>query len=162
MTARVSLSGSGSTCSESRLSGIPEVVFISVFDGTGASAAEDVGDVPAVSLSGETTKYGSAHAADKRKAVMTLLQDEEWGKWSNREIARHCAVSHRMVNDLRSSLEQCSSEPPPPRTYTTKHGTTATMNTSNIGKRAGSFADARGTGNSNPGLSPVTGELLGG
>lgn len=80
--------------------------------------------------------------ADKRKAVMTLLEDEEWSQWSNREIAKKCAVSHRMVNDARSSLEQCSSDnEAPPRTYITKHGTTATMDTSKIGRR--SNADAR-------------------
>jgi len=67
--------------------------------------------------------------ADKRKAVMTLLEDEEWGKWTDREIARHCAVDHTTVGRLRASLVENTSEPPPPRTYTTKHGTTATMNT---------------------------------
>ncbi len=72
---------------------------------------------------------------DKRKAVMTLLQDAEWGQWSNSEIGKQCAVSHTFVNRLRGSLETDSSEPAPPRTYTTKHGTTATMNTSNIGKQ---------------------------
>ena len=30
---------------------------------------------------------------DKRRAVMTLLADEEWGKWSDNEIARRCEVS---------------------------------------------------------------------
>ncbi len=39
--------------------------------------------------------------ADKRRAVMTLLKDEEWGGWSDREIARRCRVSHPFVMKLR-------------------------------------------------------------
>jgi len=67
--------------------------------------------------------------ADKRRAVMKLLNDDEWSQWSDREIARRCAVSHMTVNRLREemSLSQSYSEPVEPRTYTTKHGTTATM-----------------------------------
>lgn len=67
--------------------------------------------------------------ADKRRAVLRLLQDDEWQKWSDREIARRCKVHHQMVGNLRSSLDESSSE----RTYTTRHGTVATMNTANIG-----------------------------
>lgn len=70
---------------------------------------------------------------DKRRAVMTLLNDAEWVKWSDREIARRCAVHHDMVGKLRPSLAETASEDNS-RTYTTKHGTTATMNTTNIGK----------------------------
>ena len=69
---------------------------------------------------------------DKRRAVETLLRDEEWGAWSNSEIARRCGVHHSTVADLRPSLSVSASEP---RTYTTKHGTIATMNTAAIGKR---------------------------
>jgi hypothetical protein len=68
---------------------------------------------------------------DKRRAVVTLLNDEEWSGWSNREIARKCGVSDPFVMQIRSSLLTVSSEP---RTFTTKHGTVATMNTANIGK----------------------------
>ena len=64
--------------------------------------------------------------ADKRKAVETLLKDREWAKWSNYEISRRCAVSADFVGRVRSSLSSNDSEP---RTYKTKHGTTATMNT---------------------------------
>lgn len=84
-------------------------------------------------------------AADKRRAVLRLLADSEWGKWSDREIARRCAVGHSMVSELRSSLSAPDSEkpfafpgdeeePPNERTYTTKHGTQATMDTSRIGR----------------------------
>ena len=42
---------------------------------------------------------------DKRKIVLDMLQDSEWSKWSDREIARHCGVSHPFVGKLRASLE---------------------------------------------------------
>lgn len=68
---------------------------------------------------------------DKRRAVMTLLEDPEWSAWTDREIARQCAVSHPFVAKLREALTgNVSSEP---RTYTTKHGTEATMQTAKIG-----------------------------
>jgi len=72
---------------------------------------------------------------DKRRAVETLLRDEEWGSWSDREIARHARVSHPFVAKVRRELHQAgelgaiTSE----RTYTTRHGTTAVMKTENIG-----------------------------
>lgn len=74
---------------------------------------------------------------DKRKAVMTLLEDGEWSQWSNVEIAKQCAVDEKTVRKYRAEVtsEVPKSEPPPPRTYTNKHGTTSTMNTENIGKR---------------------------
>ena len=67
---------------------------------------------------------------DKRRAVLRLLEDREWSQWSDRSIARSCGVHHKMVGRLRSSLELSSSE----RKYTTKHGTTASMETRKIGK----------------------------
>lgn len=47
--------------------------------------------------------------ADKRRAALTLLQDEEWQRWSNREIARQCGVTHTLVAKLRRELLE---EPP--------------------------------------------------
>lgn len=40
--------------------------------------------------------------ADRRKAVRTLLDDPEWAKLSNREIAKHCNVSHPTVSAERN------------------------------------------------------------
>lgn len=74
--------------------------------------------------------------ADKRRAVQTLLEDEEWAKWSDSEIARRCAVNQSTVSRMRPSLMQNISEMPDERTYITKQGTVATMNTANIGRRA--------------------------
>jgi hypothetical protein len=73
---------------------------------------------------------------DERHAVLTLLKDKQWGKWSDHEIARQCAVlEHSMVARLRASLSQKESEKSKKaRTYKTKHGTVAKMNVSRIGK----------------------------
>ena len=75
---------------------------------------------------------------DKKRSVLRLLEDDEWAKWSDREIARQCVVSAPFVATVKESLTVNSySEPGPTaeRTYTTKHGTTATMNTENIGRQ---------------------------
>lgn len=83
---------------------------------------------------------------DKRRAVMTLLCDPEWSQWSNGEIAKRCHVSDEFVRKLRILTSNVGSENgdhrqdnepaavPEKRTYTTKHGTVAEMETGNIGK----------------------------
>ncbi|QXD16983.1 hypothetical protein GQ464_008635 [Rhodocaloribacter litoris] len=63
---------------------------------------------------------------------MKLLQDEEWCRWSDREIARRCRVSHSTVIRLRSSLEHCSSDTTR-RLYQDKHGNVSVMETRRIG-----------------------------
>ncbi|URI08945.1 hypothetical protein MW290_25590 [Aquincola tertiaricarbonis] len=78
--------------------------------------------------------------ADKRKAVMMVLTDAEWAKWSDREIARRCQVTHPFVASIRASLVAVSSEPAAERTYTTKHGTQAKMDTAGV--RAANVARA--------------------
>jgi hypothetical protein len=40
--------------------------------------------------------------ADKRRAVLALLNDPEWSQLSDREIARRCNVSQPFVSGLRS------------------------------------------------------------
>ncbi len=83
-----------------------------------------------------------------RRAVLRLLNDGEWSQWSDREIARRCAVGKSFVGNLRASLATVDSE----RTYTTKHGTPAVMKTANIGRVGGTtggsavppFLDRRG------------------
>ena len=71
---------------------------------------------------------------DKRRAVLMLLQDEEWGKWTAREIARCCAVSHDFVSRLRGLLSSDDSEPAP-RTYRDRHGNVSQMDTARIGRQ---------------------------
>jgi uncharacterized ParB-like nuclease family protein len=53
---------------------------------------------------GVNSKHGMRRTyADKRKSVMTLLDDFEWSDWSNAEIARRCGVSPTFVSGLRDS-----------------------------------------------------------
>jgi ParB-like chromosome segregation protein Spo0J len=53
---------------------------------------------------GVNGKHGMRRTyADKRKAVMTLLDDFEWSQWSNAEIALQCEVSPTFVSGLRDS-----------------------------------------------------------
>jgi hypothetical protein len=73
--------------------------------------------------------------ADKRRRVMTMLADLEWCAWSNYEIAKHCGVAESFVRKCRASLRTERSEKDTQRTYRTKHGTLATMDTTAIGKR---------------------------
>lgn len=43
--------------------------------------------------------------ADKRNAILTLLRDGEWGKWSNGKIAEHVSVSKQFVSQVRQAFE---------------------------------------------------------
>ncbi len=43
---------------------------------------------------------------DKRRAVLTLLNDAEWSGWADREIARQVGVSHTFVSNLRAEQER--------------------------------------------------------
>ena len=87
----------------------------------------------------------------KRNAVMTLLQDEEWCRWSDREIAKRCSVSNTFVSNLRKNLTvNVDSDQPKEkenltvnvdsdkedntRKYINKHGTESTMKVENIGQ----------------------------
>jgi hypothetical protein len=65
-------------------------------------------------------------AADKRRAIVAMLRDPQWAKWSDREIGKRCAVDHKTVAKVRAEL---TGEFPTDgaRTYVTKHGTVATM-----------------------------------
>jgi len=49
---------------------------------------------------------------DKRKAVMEMLDDFEWSEWSDREIAKHCSVTHPFVAKMRQRI----AEPAQPET----------------------------------------------
>ena len=59
---------------------------------------------------------------DKRKVVMTMLEDFEWSTWSDREIARQCHVSHPFVAQLRAGMGKPE---PESRKYKTSKGKTA-------------------------------------
>lgn len=89
------------------------------------------------SVSANTTHGLRRTNEDKRKAVLTLLKDEEWSKWTDSAIAKSCCVDHKTVTKIRSGMSDPSlgkSQVSDERTYITKHGTQATMNTAKIGK----------------------------
>jgi len=72
---------------------------------------------------GVNAKHGMRRThADKRKAVMTLLDDFEWSQWNNSEIARRAGVSVPFVSNLRQSG---SDEKPTSVKYTTPTGKVA-------------------------------------
>lgn len=79
--------------------------------------------------------------ADKRRAVMTLLKDEEWKTWSDHKIASKCHVDHKTVLKFReSSLGKFPSDASTSgkdtcRKFISKHGTPAVMNIKKIGKK---------------------------
>lgn len=86
---------------------------------------------------GANTRHGlRRNPADKRRAVLRLLHDPEWGQWSSRAIADKCGVSHTFVDDLRKKAADgngatgnvASSE----RVYE-RAGKRQTMETGNIG-----------------------------
>ena len=60
-----------------------------------------------------------------------LLSDDEWGKWSDREIARICNVSHPFVAGRRKVVQ--GEDAPTERIYRNRHGGTSTMETGQIG-----------------------------
>jgi hypothetical protein len=80
--------------------------------------------------------------ADKRRSVLTLLGDEEWSQWSDREIARRCGVSTPFASKLRSELSvnglqidngDVSVNRLQIERKVTRNGTTYTINATNIG-----------------------------
>ena len=84
---------------------------------------------------GANDKHGLPRSnADKRHIVTVILKDEQGRQWSDNKIAKDFGFSHPFVGNVRRSLETVSSEKSAERTYTTKHGTTAVMNTASIGK----------------------------
>ena len=75
--------------------------------------------------------------ADKRRAVMALLNDEEWAAWSDREIARRCGVSNNFVSTVRGILSSDDSMDSPERSFVhPKTGKPTTMQTAGIGKKS--------------------------
>jgi hypothetical protein len=64
-------------------------------------------------------------AADKRQAVERLLNDEEWGKWSNRAIADAAAVSKGLVDGIvreREAARAKAGAPAAPRVVKSTDG----------------------------------------
>lgn len=70
--------------------------------------------------------------ADRRNIVEKLLKDEEWGKKSYSEIARHVGVSKMTVSRIAGEL--FNGEDQGPKTVTKQDGSEYQMQTANIGK----------------------------
>lgn len=70
---------------------------------------------------------------DKRNAVFTLLKDDEWSQWSDRQIARHCVVDNAFVSKLRKELSVDGQQIA--ERLAQRGGTTYAINTTNIGAR---------------------------
>jgi hypothetical protein len=66
-----------------------------------------------------------------------MLKDPEWSAWSDIRIADQCCVSPPTVAKYRAECAPAHSKTfgVTRRAFKTKHGTTATMNTANIGAR---------------------------
>jgi hypothetical protein len=96
---------------------------------------------------GENADHGYRRSdEDKRRAVMLLLADPEWSRWSDREIGRQCHVTHPLVGRRRREMLAGVGAAAPTgnvtsgagsgnRTYKNKHGQKSTMRTDNIGRR---------------------------
>lgn len=69
--------------------------------------------------------------ADIEAVLKAAFDDDDLGKMSDSELARMTGVSHQTIGRHRKKLTCPSGQV---RTYTTKHGTPATMNTANIGR----------------------------
>jgi hypothetical protein len=69
---------------------------------------------------------------DKRKAVMTLLDDMEWSEWNDVEIAKVCGVSSMFVGKLRKAT---STDDAPTERKIKRGDTEYTMDTSKIGRK---------------------------
>jgi hypothetical protein len=88
---------------------------------------------------GANSKHGLPRSNDdKRKAVMTLLDDMEWCEWADREIARVCGVSSMTVGRIKKSLQI---DKPSEKKYI-KDGVEKVMKTDNIGKEVTSLKPA--------------------
>jgi hypothetical protein len=70
-------------------------------------------------------------AADKRSAVLKLLADDQWCRWSSHRIAQLCRVSHQLVLELKSTTGRATSQVK----YKGRYGI-STMNIERIGKRS--------------------------
>lgn len=71
--------------------------------------------------------------ADVRRAIVAMLNDPEWSKWSDREIAKRVGTSQPTVSKYRNE-GHCKDLSVTERTYINKHGQTATMNVASVGK----------------------------
>jgi hypothetical protein len=73
---------------------------------------------------------------DKRRAVMMLLNDEEWSTWTQSKIAEACGVSREFVSRLSVEVSVSCDRSQDSRRTVTRNGTTYEQHTANIGGKA--------------------------
>lgn len=66
----------------------------------------------------------------------TLLRDDEWTRWTQDKIAKHCGVSRVFVNQLSQALDVSSKRLQDGVREVERNGTMYEQNTANIGKPA--------------------------
>ena len=90
-------------------------------------------DAQLQSMTANSKQHGKpATAKDKRRSVLRMLKDSEWGGWSNQKIAEWIGVSKMTVGRLKVSLGEEKKEEVK---YINKHGQEATMKTGNLGTK---------------------------
>ena len=67
---------------------------------------------------------------DKRKAVMTILDDLEWAEWSDVAISKKCQVTSAFVGRVRKGLNLESTA----RKYVNKKGRVVSVDSANLGR----------------------------
>lgn len=97
--------------------------------------------------------------ADKRRSVLSLLSDEEWGARADNWIAGKCKVSHTFVENLRreTGRSTCNVASAPVRQCSDGR----TMNTVNIGRKPAPRQDAEPSTNGYHEPEPVEPETAG-
>ncbi|CUI09812.1 biosynthesis of aminoglycoside antibiotics [Janthinobacterium sp. CG23_2] len=73
--------------------------------------------------------------ADKNRAVMNMLADDEWKTWSQEQIAKACRVSTGLVSKIIGKASLHGEEMKPATRTVTRNGVTYEQNTTNIGKQ---------------------------
>ena len=48
--------------------------------------------------------------ADKRKAVLTMLEDDEWRNWTDTQISKHCKVTQPFVSKIRKEYDNTQND----------------------------------------------------
>jgi protein gp37 len=88
----------------------------------------------AILFSCSSNKHGKGRTNDdKRRIIERMLRDEEWRKWSDREIAEHCGVDHKSVAKRRHELGLSGEIPQIQTRNVERNGRHYEMDTSRIG-----------------------------
>ena len=64
--------------------------------------------------------------------MLILLNDEEWAKWNDSEIAKQCAVAHSFVWKLRQEILSCLKDKIGQDRKAQRGGKVYTMKTGNL------------------------------